>query len=85
MIKMTELENGVNARLTGFSAQTLEEKVRECREGSCSCDCDPAVMAKIEDVRVTATEEGAEIRITGAVDARTLAPMMESCLLGATR
>ena len=82
MIKVTNQENGVVARLAGFSAELLEEKVRACREGSCSCDCDPAVMEKIEEVRVESTEEGAEIRVTGAVDAGTLAPMMEHCLLG---
>ena len=80
-IEVTNQPNGVKAVIKGFSAQALQEKVDACQNGSCGCDCDPAMMQEIRDINVQATQDGAIMTITGKVDAAKLQPMMQSCLI----
>ncbi|MDD2367703.1 MAG: hypothetical protein PHQ90_00285 [Sulfuricurvum sp.] len=74
--------NGVKAFLGGFSTEELSAKIEACQSGNCDCACDPAIMKKIEGISLATVEGGATITISGDVDAQTLAPMMQECLLG---
>ncbi|KIM09360.1 MAG: hypothetical protein KU28_01695 [Sulfurovum sp. PC08-66] len=78
---VTNQPNGVKAILGGLSASTIAPKIEACQSGECSCDCDPAIMAKISAIEVVDSQEGAVMTITGSVDAQTLAPMMQACLI----
>ncbi|MGE4399153.1 MAG: hypothetical protein AB7D29_06480 [Campylobacterales bacterium] len=73
--------NGITAVLTGFNTLDINSKIEACKSGSCSCDCDPSVMAKIENIEVSQLGNKTQINVTGAVDAATIAPMMQSCLM----
>lgn len=81
-IDITNQTNGVKAFLGGFSTEELSAKIEACQNGECTCDCDPSIMQKIEKIDLAAVNGGATITITGDVDAQTLAPMMQECLLG---
>ena len=81
-IDITNQKNGVKAVLTGFSTNELESKIEACQNGQCDCDCDPVIMQKIEGIHLATDTEGAVLTVTGDVDVDTLAPMMESCLIG---
>ncbi len=81
-IEMTNQTNGVKAFLSGFSTEELSAKVEACQNGQCDCACDPVIMQKIEGIEFTSVEGGSTITITGDVNAQTLAPMMQECLLG---
>ncbi|MDQ1340555.1 MAG: hypothetical protein QG567_1712 [Campylobacterota bacterium] len=81
-ISVINQKNGVKAILKGFNTKEISEKISACQDGACSCDCDPAMMAKITGIELKETEDGAELIVNGAVDADTLAPMMQSCLIG---
>lgn len=80
MFKVNNTESGVKAFLGGFKAEDIAAKVQECREGQCSCACDPEMMKKIEKIEVAAEDNGASITITGEVKAEELEPMMKGCL-----
>lgn len=81
-IEITNQTNGVKAFLGGFSTEELSAKIEACKTGECSCNCDPALMQKIESIDLESVDGGSTITITGDVDAQTLAPMMQECLLG---
>lgn len=81
-IDITNQKNGVKARLSGFSTNDVESKIEACQNGQCGCDCDPSVMEKIEGIELTNENGGTTVTVTGDVDAATLAPMMQSCLIG---
>jgi hypothetical protein len=81
-IELTNQTNGVKAFLGGFSTEELSAKIEACQNGVCECSCDPALMQKIEGIELSEAEGGATITITGDVDAQTLAPMMQECLIG---
>jgi hypothetical protein len=81
-IDITNQTNGVKAFLGGFSTQELSAKIEACQNGQCECDCDPTIMQKITGIELSSVEGGATITITGNVNAETLAPMMQECLLG---
>ncbi|MFA5214571.1 hypothetical protein [Sulfuricurvum sp.] len=81
-IEMMNHTGGVKAFLTGFSTEELSAKIEACKSGECSCECDPAMMQKIESIKLANVEGGSTITITGDVDAQTLAPMMQECLIG---
>lgn len=81
-IEITNQTNGVKAFLGGFSTEELSSKIEACQNGQCECACDPTIMQKIEGIELSSVEGGATITITGDVDAQTLAPMMQECLLG---
>ncbi len=81
-IDITNQQNGVKARLSGFSTNEIQSKIEACQNGQCDCDCDPSVMAKIEGIELTNENGSTTVTVTGDVDATTLAPMMESCLIG---
>lgn len=80
-IKFTQKINGVGAVINGISAKDLSDKVNECKDGNCSCDCSPEIMEKIENIEVCSHEDGVEIKITGDVTVQTIAPMMEKCFI----
>lgn len=80
-IKFTQKTNGVGAVINGISAKDLNQKVSECKDGKCSCDCDPAMMQKIEKIDISTHEDGTHINIIGDIDMETIAPMMEKCLI----
>lgn len=81
-IEITNQTNGVKAFLSGFNTSELNAKIEACQSGQCECQCDPMIMQKIDKIKLTTIEGGATVSITGDVDAQTLAPMMQSCLLG---
>ena len=81
-IEISNQKNGVKAFLSGFSTEELSDKIEECKTGECSCNCDPAMMQKIESIDLESVDGGSTITITGDVDAQTLAPMMQECLIG---
>ncbi|MFH0710855.1 MAG: hypothetical protein V2A75_11670 [Pseudomonadota bacterium] len=81
-IEISNQKNGVKAFLSGFSTEELSAKIEACKTGECSCNCDPAMMLKIESIDLESVDGGSTITITGDVDAQTLAPMMQECLLG---
>lgn len=81
-INLTDKKNGVQATLQGFSTTDVSAKIEACQNGVCDCDCDPAVMQKIESIDLAENAEGTTLTVTGDVDAKTLAPMMQKCLIG---
>ncbi len=81
MLTVNNTGNGVKAFLGGFRAEEIDAKVQECREGRCSCACDPQIMQKIGKIEVSAEDGGALISITGEVTREELEPMMRECLL----
>ena len=81
-IEISNQKNAVKAFLSGFSTEELSAKIEACKTGECSCNCDPAMMQKIESIDLESVEGGSTITITGDVDAQTLAPMMQECLIG---
>lgn len=81
-IDITNQTNGVKAFLGGFSTDELSAKIEACQNGQCDCECDPTIMQKIEDISLASVDGGSTITITGDIDAQTLAPMMQECLLG---
>lgn len=74
--------NGITAVLSGFNTADINSKIEACKSGNCSCDCDPSVMEKIENIEVSQLGDKTQISVMGAVDAATIAPMMQSCLMG---
>lgn len=81
MFKIQNTKSGVKAFLGGFKAEAISKKVQECKDGNCSCDCDPSMMEKITNIEVASAKNGASITITGDVKAEELEPMMKGCLL----
>lgn len=81
-IEVTNQTNGVKAFLSGFSTQELGAKIEACQNGQCECNCDPELMKKIEGIDLVAVEGGSILTVTGDVDAQTLEPMMQECLIG---
>lgn len=81
MLKVNDTNNGVTAFVGGLKAQNVAAKVQECQTGQCSCACDPEMMKKIENIEISAEENGVSITITGHVKADELEPMMKECLL----
>lgn len=81
-IEMMNHTGGVKAFLGGFSTEELSAKIEACQNGQCQCACDPTIMNKIEEIELSSVEGGSTITITGDVDAQTLAPMMQECLIG---
>lgn len=81
-IDITNQANGVKAFLTGFSTEELGAKIEACQNGNCDCACDPSLMQRIEGIELTSVAGGSILTVTGDVDAKTLAPIMQECLLG---
>jgi hypothetical protein len=81
MFKINNTSNGVKAFLGGFNAKDINSKVQECKDGNCSCECDPTMMQKIQSIDVQSEVNGASITIVGNVSAEELEPMMKGCLL----
>ena len=81
-INVKQKQNGITAVLSGFDIADVSGKVEACKAGSCACDCDTGVMERIEDINITQIDGKIQIDVTGAVDAATIAPMMQSCLMG---
>lgn len=81
-IEIMNYTGGVKAFLGGLSTEELSTKIEACQNGQCECACDPTIMNKIEGIELSSVEGGSTITITGDVDAQTLAPMMQECLIG---
>jgi len=82
MIKMSQTTTGISAILTGFNKENVSAKIAACQEGSCECACDPEVMHKIDNIEISGDSSVTTINISGNIDADTIAPMMQECLLG---
>ena len=81
MFKVTNTDKGVKAFITGFKTEELSAKIEACKSGACSCDCDPQMMQKIDNIEVSSENGGTSIVVTGDVDAKELEPLMKECLL----
>ncbi len=81
MFQINNTAQGVNAVLTGFKSQELEKKIQDCQDGNCSCECDPEIMSKIEDISFSSSADSVTINVKGNIDAQTLAPLMQECLI----
>ena len=81
MFKVNNTDKGVKAFLTGFKTEDLSAKIDACKDGECSCDCDPELMQRIDNIEVSSEDNGTSIVITGDVDAKELEPLMRECLL----
>ncbi len=81
MFKVQNTTSGVKATLTGFNTKELSEKIDECKNGECSCSCDPEMMKKIQNIEVKGEDDKTSITITGDVNKEELEPMMKECLL----
>ncbi|MDA3945388.1 MAG: hypothetical protein PF439_01750 [Helicobacteraceae bacterium] len=81
MFKINTMKNGISATLTGFKKEDITAKIEACQEGSCECACDPEVMKKIENIEISGSDNETHITVTGNIDADTIAPMMQECLL----
>lgn len=81
MLKVNNTNQGVKAFVGGLKSEDVAAKVQECQAGQCSCACDPKIMKKIENIEVSAENNGVSITITGDVKAKELEPMMKGCLL----
>ncbi len=81
MFKVNNTKNGISATLTGFKKEDISAKIEACQEGSCACACDPEMMKKIEKIEVTGDGDATNIVVTGDLDAETIAPMMQECLI----
>ena len=82
MFKINNTTNGISATLSGFNMKDVSAKIEACQEGSCVCACDPEVMKKIEKIEITGDNNETKIVVTGDLDADTIAPMMQACLIG---
>ena len=81
MIKIQGTAKGISATLTGFKKEDIASKIAACQEGSCECACDPEIMSKIEDIQITGNDSETNITVIGDLDAESIAPMMQECLL----
>ena len=81
-INITNVPIGVKATLTGFSSAEVGAKIEACQNGQCSCECDPEIMQKITGIELKEESGATTVTVSGSVDAETLAPMMQSCLIG---
>ncbi|MEN8147286.1 MAG: hypothetical protein ABFR02_06685 [Campylobacterota bacterium] len=81
MFKINNTPNGISATLSGFKSEEVSAKIEACQEGSCECACDPEVMKKIESIDVSGNTNETKITVSGDIDAETIAPMMQECLL----
>ncbi|WP_373036826.1 hypothetical protein [Sulfurimonas sp.] len=81
MFKIKNTLNGIQANLSGFKTEDISSKIEACKDGACECSCDIEIMKKIEKIEVSKTEDGTSVTITGDVNAETLAPMMQECLM----
>ncbi|HFU74202.1 MAG TPA: hypothetical protein ENK65_01465 [Helicobacteraceae bacterium] len=85
MIKIEGINNGISATLTGFKKEDIASKIEACQAGACECACDPAVMSKIEDIQITDSDNDTNITVIGDLDVKTIAPMMQACLIDDTQ
>jgi len=81
MFTISNTNKGVKAFIGGLKAEDISAKIEACKEGNCSCSCDPQMMQKISNIEVKSEENGASITIEGDVNAQELEPMMKGCLL----
>lgn len=81
MLKVKNTKNGVSAFLSGFKTEDIAAKIEACKDGKCECSCDSEIMGKIQNIELLESEDGANIVITGDVNADTLAPLMKECFL----
>lgn len=81
-INITNQKEGVKAIFSGFKTDELNAKIELCKNGECACSCDPDMMQKIKSIDVADEDGFTTITITGDVDAQSLAPMMQECLVG---
>lgn len=81
MFKVSNTANGISATLTGFKKEDVTARIEACQEGSCECACAPEVMKKIKNIEVSGSDSETNITVTGDIDAETIAPMMQECLL----
>jgi len=81
MLKVYNIEKGVQAVLRGFNKEELSIKIAQCQSGECSCSCTPEVMKKIQNIEVSSEHKATYITIIGDVRIEDLAPMMKECLL----
>lgn len=81
MLKVKNTKNGVSAFLSGFKTEDIAAKIEACKDGKCECSCDAEIMGKIQNIELLESEDGANIVITGDVNADTLTPLMKECFL----
>lgn len=78
--KENSQKNGFSAFITTDQKDAIAQKVNECIDGNCSCNCDIEVMKKIENIELLKNENGVEIKISTELSPSDIAPMMKECL-----
>lgn len=83
MIKtVRKIDTGVKVRMFGeVKKQEIEAMVDECKNGQCRCNCDPAIMEKIEQIDVAGSDGDVAINLTGQqLDAEAIAKAVNECM-----
>ena len=51
--KVSKTDTGINIKFFGnVEKEKIQSMVEDCANGECNCNCDPALMEKVEDMCV---------------------------------
>ena len=61
--KVSKTDAGINIKFFGnVEKEKIQNMVEDCASGECSCNCDPLLMEKVEDMCVN--EDNGEVSIS---------------------
>ncbi|MEF3191711.1 MAG: hypothetical protein K6347_04050 [Campylobacterales bacterium] len=78
----TQNSGSVIIRVGGLTPEFLSQKVAECQAGACHCNCDPAMMEKIEAIDIQGSDDGSVMTIKGALSAEEVEKNFAACTQG---
>jgi hypothetical protein len=81
--KVLKTDNGVNIKFTGdIKKNDVQNMIDSCGGGDCGCDCDPAMMEKIEDKLVSGKNGDVTISLVGKdIEVTEIQNALEGCNL----